>query len=392
MLKAVIFDMDGVLIDSEPLHYEANVNVLAKYGVTLDYPYYKQYIGTTNTYMWQKIRDDFNLPVTPQQLNDEGAKEKERLVSEKGYEPVAGAIELVHHLHAHNIRMAVASSSPFANIQNVLKGLGIGAYFDVVVSGEQVTNPKPAPDVFLEAVAQLQLTPSDCIVIEDSHNGVMAATYAAICCLGYLNPNSGTQDLSQASYLAESLEGIDLNFLQMVHAHSNHLPWTVFTTDRCIVREISTDDMDALYELYNHPDMTQYMEGLLKNREDELEFTRAYIENMYYFYGYGLWVIIDKQTGQLIGRAGLSHREVDGVTEAELGYCIRHDYQKQGIAYEVCNNIIQLAQNQFEITHLNIFTRPENTASIRLAEKLGFEYTQTYRCNRTDYARYELNI
>lgn len=130
-------------------------------------------------------------------------------------------------------------------------------------------------------------------------------------------------------------------------------------------------DLDRLYEIYEDSKVKPYVEALYERKEEE-EFTKAYIENMYGFYGYGLWLVCLKEDGKVIGRMGLSHRELNGHTELELGYLLEGRYQNQGYAKEACQEIVKYAFDELEAENINIFTDADNTASRKLAEKLGF--------------------
>lgn len=220
MLKAVIFDMDGVLVDSEPLHYEVNkVTVKEHFDIDLNYEYYKQYIGSTVMYMWEKMIKDFSIEgYTPEELFGLSEEVKDRLVEKNGYPQVHGAVDFVKSLST-KYKLAVASSSALVNIERNVSNLGIANEFDVLVTGLSVQNPKPAPDIFLKAAAELGVKPCECIVVEDSCNGVRAAKAAGMACIGFINPGSGEQDLSAADYLFEVFDNIDDGFLEMVHSH-----------------------------------------------------------------------------------------------------------------------------------------------------------------------------
>lgn len=224
MLKAVIFDMDGTMVDTEPMHYEANYDMLKELGINLDYEYYKQYIGSTNTYMWNKIKKDFSLELPAEQLNQMADQKNRELVQRKGYPEIAGVKTLIRKLKEDGYRLAVASSSPPAVISQVVDFLGVSDCFFKLVSGENVVNPKPAPDIFLEAATALGVKTEDCLVIEDSCNGVLAAKAAGMVCVGYQNPHSGEQDLSAADYLIEGFLEVDSRFLEMVYCHAMKEP------------------------------------------------------------------------------------------------------------------------------------------------------------------------
>ena len=379
MLKAVIFDMDGVLVDSEPLHYEINKLTAERHcGIILDYEYYKQYIGSTVFFMWDKIKKDFNYDkYTTQELFDLSEVIKEELVSTKGYPEVKGAVNFVKSLSG-KFKLAVASSSCIANIENNMKKLGLKTdsinAFDKLVSGTTVKNPKPAPDVFLKAAEELGVKPSECIVIEDSSNGAKAAKAAGMACIGFLNPSSGEQDLSMADYLFEDFDGIDGAFLEMVHAHCFGEPWKVMETERLIIREMCPEDVDAIYKIYEGNDL-RYTEKLF----DDIDKERAYIKNyqkyIYNFYDFGIWLFEEKSTGDIIGRGGVELKVYEDGTEAiEIGYIVRKDKQRSGFAYEGLKAILIYVKEHFDISSVNVSVHRDNTSSVELAKKLGAEF------------------
>ena len=160
-------------------------------------------------------------------------------------------------------------------------------------------------------------------------------------------------------------------FEEVYERHFN-IPWTILETERCIVRELELSDLDDLFSMYAEPGMTDYMEGLYEY-EEELEYQKAYIENMYRFYGYGIWLVFEKKTGTLIGRTDKKQRkEING--DMELGYAIRTSFQHQGYAYEVCQAIMQYAGEELQVHLLHCLIQKENALSEKLAIKLGFSY------------------
>lgn len=224
MLKAIIFDMDGVLIDSEPVHLEAHRRLMEKLGLEFNRQYYMQFIGSTTEHMWNKMKEDFGITLT----NDELMKMSDEFVKEingvEGYPVMAGASKLIKKLHNAGLKLAVASSSGMERINSSLEKLGVTDMFDVVVSGMTVENPKPAPDTFLEAARKLKCTPDECIVIEDSLNGMKAAKNAEMICVMYENPGLSEQNSEFAYYILQGFEDIEENFFEMVYAHMNGEP------------------------------------------------------------------------------------------------------------------------------------------------------------------------
>ena len=188
--------------------------------------------------------------------------------------------------------------------------------------------------------------------------------------IAYQKPETDT--FLHADMVVEGFEEVDMIFLQRVYERHFNIPWTILETKRCIVRELELSDMDDLFSMYAEPGMTDYMEGLYEY-EEELEYQKAYIENMYRFYGYGMWLVFEKKTGTLIGRAGVEHREeLNG--EMELGYAIRTSFQHQGYAYEVCQAIVQYAGEELQAHLLHCLIEKGNVISEKLAVKLGFSY------------------
>lgn len=224
MLRAVIFDMDGVLVNSEPMHYDAILMLLEELGCSMDYEYYKQFIGTTNTYMWNTMKKDFGISLSIDELNRRVDEKKDFIVERDGFEEIPGVREFVKNLHENGMKLAVASSSRMEDIKKVVEAVGVREYFDQLVTGESVRNPKPAPDIFEKAAKELGVRPDECVVIEDSYNGSRAAHAAAMTCIGFINPDSGDQDLSTASYLVEGFEEIDYRFVKMVYDRAHGEP------------------------------------------------------------------------------------------------------------------------------------------------------------------------
>ena len=198
-MKAVIFDMDGVLVNTEPLHFRCWRAIFADDGIDLDYDVYKRCIGSTMTYLLQLIRENYDKSFPDKQaVFDRMAAKKDELIAKEGYPRLPGLTELVHRLHGAGYLLAVASSSPMHHIDQAIGELGLAECFDAKISGENVEHPKPAPDTFLTAAKALDVDPADCLVVEDSTNGGKAAKAAGMPCVWFHNPDSGEQDIPQA--------------------------------------------------------------------------------------------------------------------------------------------------------------------------------------------------
>ncbi len=379
MLKAVIFDMDGVIVDSEPLHAESARRTIETLGVGLPIEFFYQFIGSTTKYMFETIIKEQNLSATIEEVLALDKKICQSLLEELGNIPVPGAIELIKELSSQGIRLAIASSSTLEQIQIIITDFQLEPYFTCLASGAALGRPKPAPDVFLEALRLLDVSADEAIVIEDSKNGVLASNAASIACVGYLNPHSGNQDLYAAAVVTDSLSALNSTYLKQVLDRANKVPLTIGETKRLILRELSMEDIPSLYKIYQNKEVCRYMPSL-SSLEEELEKHKAYIENVYAFYGYGLWGIFDKKNNQLIGRAGIQNHSIDGKDELELAYLIDYTYWNLGYATEACRKILTFALEELDVSRLVAVIAKENIASCRVAKKLGMspEKEMTY--------------
>ena len=249
----------------------------------------------------------------------------------------------------------------------------------------------------LDRMAEFSLfPPEESVLISTDGHIISTMDQAGMATLGYIGttesrlPDENTdQGMQAAIMLIEGLEEADRMFLERVYERKHGIPWTIVTTERCIVREITLDDMDGLFELYAGEGMTEYLDPLYEY-EKEKEYQKSYINYMYRLYGYGMWVVIEKKTGKLIGRVGIENREAcDG--EPELGYMIDVSHQKKGYATEVCLAVIGYAWDFLEFDKLNCLIQKGNTASECLAEKLGFTFQEEMDLDGKCMKRYTIS-
>ena len=391
MLKAVIFDMDGVMIDSEPLHARAAILALKQYNIDISIEYCSQFIGSTTLYMCQRMVSEFSLPITPEELLKANIDWKETLRSTEGYPAVPYVIDTIKDLSSHGLKLFIASSSPAADIEYVMSSLHISNYFVGYVSGMQFERPKPAPDIFLAAAKLLGITPEECIVIEDSTNGVNAAYAAGMTCIGFVNPNSGKQDLGKASYLIEGFDEIDYDFIRKVYHQEHWTPSDIVSTKRLILRELSVSDAEALYHIMKDLNLTALSDDRSASPEEEAERRKAYIRNIYGFYGYGQWGVFLRDTGKLIGCCGIELKEMNGIAEYELSYLIAKEYRRLGYAYEAADAVIKYFIKNYQPDTIITVIDKQNIPSKHLALKLGMSESDALIRNHRECNRYLLS-
>ncbi|MBO4808203.1 MAG: GNAT family N-acetyltransferase [Lachnospiraceae bacterium] len=169
-----------------------------------------------------------------------------------------------------------------------------------------------------------------------------------------------------------------------------HATRTILETERLIIRESTVDDVDEFYRIYAEEGITDYTEELFEDPEDEKRYMQNYIREIYGFYGFGVWTLVLKETGKVIGRAGISVR--DGFDEPEIGYVLEKGYHRQGIAYEACSAIIDYFKENYSFDRIMALSEEGNVAGNALLHKLGFEYERDVKERGRFYQKYSLNI
>jgi HAD superfamily hydrolase (TIGR01509 family) len=215
MIGTVIFDLDGVIIDSEPVHFSLEKQMFRELGIAVPFEEHNAYVGMSSENMWDAIVSKYNLSYASAELVEKKhLLYLDHLTHEKNLYPIPGVAALIKDLYSSKFKLIVASSSPGMVIGAVLQKFNLSNYFITTVSGTTLTHSKPHPGIFLKAAALANSKPEECIVIEDSTNGVTAAKSAGMKCIGFENPNSGGQNLSKADVIVKSFETINADFIR----------------------------------------------------------------------------------------------------------------------------------------------------------------------------------
>jgi beta-phosphoglucomutase len=201
-VDAVIFDMDGVLVDTEPIHMMVEQFIFQELGIQVGMLYHQTFIGRSSKEMWADIITNYGLRTSVQELV---IRKRELYMQELESMPelpvMPGVKLLLERLQINNKKLALASSSAMPNIRYIISRTGLEAYFQVVVSGDDLPRSKPDPAIFLQAADLLDAHPSTCIVIEDAPAGVQAARSAGMKCVGLLGNGHYKQDISGADLI-----------------------------------------------------------------------------------------------------------------------------------------------------------------------------------------------
>lgn len=202
MIQTVIFDMDGVIVDTEPVHSYAYFQQFAELNIDVSKEMFTSFMGNSTRNTFQKLKELF-----PIDLEVEDLIQRKRTIFNDAFDNkedlylIEGVEKLIKDLHKNGIQLIVASSAAKVTIDRVFKRFGLHQYFSHIVSGEDFPNSKPHPEIF-EFTANISIASKEnCIVIEDSTNGIIAAKAAGIFCIGYNSENSKLQDLSKADII-----------------------------------------------------------------------------------------------------------------------------------------------------------------------------------------------
>ena len=207
LVKCVIFDMDGVIIDSEEIHKKAYYEIFVSLGLDVSEELYKTLTGSSTINAFQKLIAHFNLNEDPEKLV---LQKRKRYVNFFENDPnlhlVNGVEEIIKYFYNKGITLILASSSAMVNINRVFDRFELHSYFKAKISGADLKESKPHPEIFEKAVLLGNVPKENCVIIEDSDNGITAANEADVFVFGYKNPLSENQTLENADFVISEFE------------------------------------------------------------------------------------------------------------------------------------------------------------------------------------------
>lgn len=209
MLKAVLFDMDGVIIDSEPLHHKAYYGMFEEIGIEVSDILYESFTGQATLNVCSQLVAIFNLNNQPTEL----VQIKRRIFtglffSDPNLKLLDGVEDLIKDYYQNGLTLILASSASMQTINNVFNRFELDQYFEAKLSGADLKQSKPHPEIFLKAAETSGFNASECMVIEDSTNGIKAAHAAGIYCIAYQSTHSKNQNYSLADKVIGSFDEI----------------------------------------------------------------------------------------------------------------------------------------------------------------------------------------
>lgn len=217
MIKAIIFDMDGVLIDSVKYLYEAFNIALGKYGVHIREENVKKYLGKPMREKIEMWKEDYNMKedIDITEFSEEVFELEMELLKEN-LEENASLINLIKSFKENNLKLAVATSSPKSRAERILELIDLKNKFEVIITDEDFENSKPNPEIFITAAEKLNVDAKDCIVVEDSVNGIEAAKNAGMKAVALLTKFHGRKDFNNADLIIDSLTELNVEKINSI--------------------------------------------------------------------------------------------------------------------------------------------------------------------------------
>ncbi len=209
MLKAVIFDMDGVIINSEPLHHKAYHSMFDEVGINVTPELYNSLTGKSTLNVCKQLKDRFDVSHSPEEM----VATKRRYFNDifendKTFDLIEGVRTLIQNYHENGLTLVLGSSASMPNINRIFKRFDLDQYFSAKLSGAELKASKPHPEIFINSAKATGYNPEQCIVIEDATNGIEAAKGAGIFCVAYKSEHSKDQDYTKADIVIDDFEAI----------------------------------------------------------------------------------------------------------------------------------------------------------------------------------------
>lgn len=216
MLKAVLFDMDGVIVDTEPLHHKAYFGMFNTLKINVSEAHYQTFTGQSTINVCKSLCKHFKLQNNPEELVQiKRHIFKDLFKNDPDLQLIDGVLDLIKDYHENGLTLVLASSASMGTIESVFNRFELDQYFLAKLSGADLKASKPHPEIFIKAAEVSGYNKNNCLVIEDSTNGIKAANAANIFCVGYKSVHSKNQDYSKANFIINDFKEIEYNRVKL---------------------------------------------------------------------------------------------------------------------------------------------------------------------------------
>jgi HAD superfamily hydrolase (TIGR01509 family) len=206
--------MDGVLVNSEPLHRKAYFDMFEEFNLNVSNRLYESFTGKSTSAICKELCKIFDLSISHEKLMLSKRKHfKTVFDNDPKFQMIDGALSLIKNYFYNNLTLILASSASMTNINRIFKKFDLDKFFKAKISGADLKESKPNPEIFIKAAKLSGFNKSECIVIEDSTNGVIASKSAGIYCIGFNSPNSKNQNYDKADLVVSNFNEIRFDYL-----------------------------------------------------------------------------------------------------------------------------------------------------------------------------------
>jgi [ribosomal protein S5]-alanine N-acetyltransferase len=374
LIKAVIFDMDGLMLDTEPLYRKAWKQACSECGCELSDAIYTRLIGRSRKDAEQIMLEMFGSEFPLEKFRTSSRKSEAIALSGASVTKKPGLDDLLSFLESRHILRAIATSTERNIALPLLAVTGLVGRFDAVATGDEVASGKPSPDLYLLAAKRLGVDPTACLVLEDAESGIVAAHKAGMHVYivpDLVPPLPAFERLAQATFnsLAEVTRNLEI---ASIDSRASGIDIKSLRTERLIAVPLSERDRQDLLRMHRDQRVMATLGGV----RSEDESNRWLIENLEHWsrYGFGIWIFRDANDGQFVGRCGLRYVEVGGGSELELAYAILSSNWGMGFATEMTKVILKMGLDHLQMESVVALIDSANTRSRRVADKLGFRF------------------
>ncbi len=278
-------------------------------------------------------------------------------------------------------------------------GTGPSAYTQAVTGTDPSTYTQAAagsgPSTQAQARLASYIAQEGVLWIADSPDVVEALMEREAPVAAYFHEWNREEAFAMAGFALEEPQEVEPEYLERIYRRFAGVPWQILETPRCIVREASLSDAPCLEEIHEDPQSRRFVGGLYtkdptpEGPEAYRPIFQRYLDEVYGFYGYGIWVVEERRSGTVIGRAGYRPHP-QGIPE--LGYVVAAPYRGQGYAYEACSAILQYGKEELGFTQVQALVEPDNAPSLALCRKLGFRQDGLVEEEGREAMRFLINL